>query len=182
MHSKQINLIRKIERLPGIKKVFISSGIRYDLIFNDEKNGAAYLEKIVKDNVSGQLKIAPEHTMPHVLNLMGKQRIELLLKFKNRFDALSKKAGKKQFLTYYLIAAHPGCRIKDMAALKKFCTEKLKITPEQVQIFSPGPSTYSSLMYYTGLDPFCLAPLFVEKNPKEKQKQKRRVTKKPYRR
>ena len=166
-HSKQINLIRKIERLPGIKKVFISSGIRYDLIFNDEKNGAAYLEKIVKDNVSGQLKIAPEHTMPHVLNLMGKQRIELLLKFKNRFDALSKKAGKKQFLTYYLIAAHPGCRIKDMAALKKFCTEKLKITPEQVQIFTPGPSTYSSLMYYTGLAPFCLAPLFVEKNPKE---------------
>jgi len=176
-HSKQIRLIQKIEQLPRIKKVFISSGIRYDLILNDQKNGKKYLEKIVKDNVSGQMKVAPEHTVSHVLKLMGKQHIELLLTFKNKFDLLSKKSGKKQFLTYYLIAAHPGCNMKDMAALKKFTTQKLKMTPEQVQIFTPSPSTYSTLMYYTGLDPFSKTPIFVEKNPKKKEKQKKIVTK-----
>ena len=181
-HSKQIRLIKKIEQLPGIKKVFISSGIRYDLILNDKKNGDAYLEKIVKDNVSGQMKIAPEHTVPHVLGLMGKQNIDLLLRFKNKFDILSKKSGKKQFLTYYLIAAHPGCSKKDMDALKKFTTQKLKMTPEQVQIFTPSPSTYSTLMYYTSLEPFSKTSIFVEKNPNEKEKQKKIVTKKPYKR
>ncbi len=178
-HLKQIKLIQKIEKLPGIKKVFISSGIRYDLILNDKKYGMAFLEKIVKDNVSGQMKIAPEHTMPHVLSLMGKQNIDMLLQFKNKFDSLSKKAGKKQFLTYYLIAAHPGCNIKDMDALKQFATQKLKMTPEQVQIFTPSPSTYSTLMYYTGLDPFSMTPIFVEKNPVNKEKQKKAVTSKP---
>ena len=125
------------------------------------------------------MKIAPEHTMPHVLNLMGKQNIDLLLQFKNKFDALSKESGKKQFLTYYLIAAHPGCNMKDMDALKKFATQKLRMTPEQVQIFTPSPSTYSTLMYYTGLDPFSMTPIFVEKNPVNKEKQKTAVTKKP---
>jgi uncharacterized radical SAM protein YgiQ len=177
-HSSHLQLIQKIERLPGIKRVFISSGIRYDLILNDKKHGGAYLEKIVKDNVSGQMKIAPEHTVPHVLTLMGKQDIDLLLQFKQRFDTLSRQSGKKQFLTYYLIAAHPGCRMKDMEALKKFTTQQLKITPEQVQIFTPSPSTYSTLMYYTGLDPFSMTPLFVEKNPKEKEKQKKKITEK----
>jgi uncharacterized radical SAM protein YgiQ len=178
-HSKHMRLIQKIEALPGIKKVFISSGIRYDLVLNDKKNGPAYLEKIVRDNVSGQMKIAPEHTQPHVLDLMGKQDIDLLLEFKTKFDALSKKFEKKQFLTYYLIAAHPGCHMKDMEALKKFTTDKLKMTPEQVQVFTPSPSTYSTLMYYTELDPFVLAPIFVEKNPVQKERQKQIATKKP---
>jgi len=177
-HSGQTRLIQKIEQLPGIKKVFINSGIRYDLILSDKKHGSAYLEKIVKDNVSGQMKIAPEHTMPHVLKLMGKQNIDILLKFKNKFDALSQKAGKKQFLTYYLIAAHPGCTMRDMQGLKEFTTQKLKITPEQVQIFTPSPSTWSTLMYYTRIDPFTMEPVFVEKNPAGKEKQKQLVTKK----
>ncbi|NOX35565.1 MAG: YgiQ family radical SAM protein [Deltaproteobacteria bacterium] len=175
-HSKHMDLIRKIEKLSNIKKVFISSGIRYDLIFNDKNNGTAYLEKIVKDNVSGQMKIAPEHIVPHVLNLMGKQSSNLVLQFKNKFDLLSKKSGKKQFLTYYLIAAHPGCDMKDMAALKKFCTNKLKTRPEQVQIFTPSPSTYSTLMYYTGLDPFLMAAIYIEKDQKKKEKQKKIIT------
>jgi uncharacterized radical SAM protein YgiQ len=177
-HSKQIQLIKKIENLPGIKKVFINSGIRYDLILNDKKYGGAYLEKIVKDNVSGQMKVAPEHTVPHILELMGKQNIDLLLKFKGKFDLLSKESGKKQFLTYYLIAAHPGCKIKEMQDLKQFTTKKLKITPEQVQIFTPSPSTWSTLMYYTGINPFTMKALFVEKNPVNKEKQKQVVTKK----
>jgi uncharacterized radical SAM protein YgiQ len=178
-HSKHMRLIKKIEGLPGIKKVFISSGIRYDLLLNDKKHGAAYLEKIVRDNVSGQMKVAPEHTQPHVLDLMGKQDIDLLLEFKNKFDALTNKFEKKQFLTYYLIAAHPGCNMKDMEALKKFTTDKLKMTPEQVQVFTPSPSTYSTLMYYTGMDPFSLAPIFVEKDPVQKERQKQVSTKKP---
>ena len=177
-HSRHMRLIQKIEKLPGIKKVFISSGIRYDLIFSDTKNGGAYLEKIVTGNVSGQMKIAPEHTVPNVLSLMGKQPVEHLLRFKQQFDALSKKAGKPQFLTYYLIAAHPGCRMKDMQDLKRFCIENLKTIPEQVQIFTPTPSTWSTLMYYTEIDPFSMKPLFVEKDPKEKEKQKQTVTKK----
>jgi len=177
-HSKQIQLIKKIENLPGIKKVFINSGIRYDLILNDKKYGGAYLQKIVKDNVSGQMKVAPEHTAPHILELMGKQNIDLLLKFKGKFDLLSKESGKKQFLTYYLIAAHPGCKIKEMQDLKQFTTKKLKITPEQVQIFTPSPSTWSTLMYYTGINPFTMKALFVEKNPVNKEKQKLLVTKK----
>ncbi|MCP4671748.1 MAG: YgiQ family radical SAM protein [Desulfobacula sp.] len=177
-HSKQIQLIKKIEQLPGIKKVFINSGIRYDLILNDKKHGNTYLKKIVKDNVSGQMKVAPEHTSPHVLKMMGKQNIDLLLKFKNRFDSLSKKSGKKQFLTYYLIAAHPGCKIKDMQNLKEFTTKKLRITPEQVQIFTPTPSTWSTLMYYTGINPFTMEALFVEKSLQNKEKQKQLVTRK----
>ena len=178
-HSRLLHLIEKIEHLPGIKKVFISSGIRYDLIFNDKKTGAAYLEKIIRDNVSGQMKVAPEHTVPHVLNLMGKPNIDLLVQFKHQFDALTVQSGKKQFLTYYLIAAHPGCSMKDMNDLKKFVTQKLRMTPEQVQIFTPAPSTYSTLMYYTGLDPFSMAPIFVEKDTHKKELQKRVVTKKP---
>ncbi|MFH2060789.1 MAG: YgiQ family radical SAM protein [Pseudomonadota bacterium] len=177
-HSNHMQLIRQIEKLPNIKKVFISSGIRYDLILNDKKNGPAYLEKIVTDNVSGQMKIAPEHVDPDLLKLMGKQKIDQLLQFKHQFDLLSKQSGKKQFLTYYFIAAHPGCGMKEMIALKEFTQKKLNIIPEQVQIFTPSPSTYSTLMYATGYDPFSMTSIFVEKDPVKKERQKNAVTKK----
>ena len=95
---------------------------------------------------------------------MGKPGPASLLKFKEKFDTLSAQSGKKQFLTYYIIAAHPGCTDLDMHRLKRFASDELQIQPEQVQIFTPTPSTYSSLMYYTGLDPFTLKPLFVEKD------------------
>lgn len=176
-HSRQVRLIRKIEALPGVKKVFISSGIRYDLLLADQKHGAAYLKKVVQDNVSGQMKVAPEHTQAHVLNLMGKQDISRLLEFKNKFDKLSQKSGKKQFLTYYLMAAHPGCGQADMKALKKFAVEKLHLLPEQVQIFTPTPSTWSTVMYYTGINPFNNKPVFVEKHPKGKARQKAALAK-----
>ncbi|MBU4130132.1 MAG: YgiQ family radical SAM protein [Proteobacteria bacterium] len=175
-HSPQIRLIRKLEALPGIKKVFINSGIRYDLILNDKKKGTAYLEKLTQDNVSGQMKVAPEHTENRVLTLMGKQGTDDLLAFKQAFDQLSKRSEKKQFLTYYLIAAHPGCDLAEMVQLKKFTSEKLNINPEQVQIFTPTPSTFSTLMYYTGLDPFTLEKIFVERNPQGKEKQKQAIT------
>jgi radical SAM superfamily enzyme YgiQ (UPF0313 family) len=127
----------------------------------------------VQDHVSGQLKIAPEHTAEKVLRYMGKPGAGLLEKFRTEFNRLSKEAGKKQFLTYYLIAAHPGCSIEDMKKLKDFTRRELKISPEQVQIFTPLPSTYSALMYYTGLDPWTGTSLFVDQDLTKKQQQKR---------
>lgn len=175
-HSRQIALLSKIKKTKGVKKVFVASGVRYDLIFADQKNGSSYLEAIVRDHVSGQMKVAPEHTEDSVLSLMGKPGTEALLKFKKHFDKLSSKIGKKQFLTYYLIAAHPGCTMNDMKRLKTFTRDKLQITPEQVQVFTPTPSTYASLMYCTGVNPFSGKPLFVERTIPGKEKQKWIVT------
>ena len=174
-HSRHLELIRKIEALPQIKKVFINSGIRYDLILADPKHGKSYLKKIVKDHVSGQMKVAPEHSQNRVLKHMGKPGTDNLLEFKRLFDDLSRKSGKKQFLTYYLIAAHPGCTPKDMAALRDFTRKELKVSPEQVQIFTPTPSTYSTLMYHTETNPFTGERLFVEKQGHGKERQKQAV-------
>jgi radical SAM superfamily enzyme YgiQ (UPF0313 family) len=149
------------------------------MILGDQACGDLYLREIVAHHVSGQLKIAPEHTEGHVLQAMGKPGPRALLEFKRRFDDLSRAAGKPQFLTYYMIAAHPGCTAQDMIRLKQFSSEKLHIHPEQVQIFTPTPSTYASLMYYTELDPFTLRPIFVEKEPRRKEHQKDIVTRKP---
>ncbi|NTV37722.1 MAG: YgiQ family radical SAM protein [Anaerolineales bacterium] len=178
-HQPQIDLLRQVRKLPGVKKVFVASGLRYDMILSDQACGDIYLREIVENHVSGQLKIAPEHTEAHVLDVMGKPGPQALLEFKQKFDSLSRQAGKPQFLTYYMIAAHPGCSTGDMMKLKKFTSEKLHINPEQVQIFTPTPSTYASLMYHTELDPFTLRPIFVEKDPKRKEHQKDIVTRKP---
>jgi radical SAM superfamily enzyme YgiQ (UPF0313 family) len=142
----------------------------------DKKHGSAFLKKLVTDHVSGQLKVAPEHSEKKVLHHMGKQTINDLPAFKSAFDRISAACGKPQFLTYYFMAAHPGCTQKEMAALKRFTSENLKTHPEQVQIFTPTPSTFSTLMYYTGQDPFTGKPLFVEKDPAKKQQQKDIVT------
>ncbi len=171
-HSKQVELLQRIRQLPGVKKVFVSSGIRYDMVLADREHGQEYLKEIVGHHVSGQLKIAPEHSQPAVLEKMGKSGPRDLIEFKSSFDRLSAGAGKRQFLTYYLIAAHPGCTEADMHQLKKFASQELKISPEQVQIFTPLPSTYSALMYHTGLDPFTRQPIFVEKDLRRKQHQK----------
>jgi uncharacterized radical SAM protein YgiQ len=171
-HRPQIDLLRKVRRIKGINKVFVASGIRYDMILSDAACGDAYLRELVENHVSGQLKIAPEHTEDNVLAHMGKPGSGALLEFKARFEALSRAAGKPQFLTYYLIAAHPGCTEQDMARLKRFTSRRLKVNPEQVQIFTPTPSTYSSLMYYTEVDPFTRQPMFVEKDGRRKERQK----------
>jgi len=171
-HGPQIELLKQIQQLDGVKKVFVASGIRYDLLLSDQNCGAEYLQHVVKNNVSGQMKIAPEHTQDYVLKQMGKPGTASLVEFKDMFDNNSRAAGKKQFLTYYLIAAHPGCTEQDMHKLKRYTSQKLKINPEQVQIFTPTPSTYSSLMYYTEMDPFTREPIFVEKEPHKKERQK----------
>lgn len=171
-HSKQLELLRGLSRISGIRKIFIASGLRYDLLFNDKNNWKEYLKEVVSNHVSGQMKVAPEHSEVHVLKLMGKPEEDSIVELKAAFETLSKSVSKKQYLTYYFIAAHPGSSLSDMKKLKKYIDDKLHIRPEQVQIFTPTPSNYSTLMYCTGLDPFSGEKIFVEKNLKEKEKQK----------
>ena len=177
-HKRNITLLQNIRKMDGVKKVFVNSGIRYDLINEDEHYGKEYLKEIVDHHVSGQMKIAPEHSESKVLKYMGKPDKKVLTDFKQNFTDLNKKNGKKQFLTYYMIAAHPGSTQKDMEDLKQFANADLKLNPEQVQVFTPTPSTYSTLMYYTELDPWTREKIFVEKDPMKKQKQKDVVTQK----
>jgi len=176
-HGKQIDLLRRLSEIEGIKKVFVGSGIRHDLVLADRENGVAYLRRVVEDHTSGQMKIAPEHTEPDILRLMGKPTDNrVLLRFRDLFFNLTKAAGKEQYLTYYLIAAHPGCTERDMRALRHFVSRRLEINPRQVQIFTPTPSTYATAMYYTEKDPFTGEPIFVEKDLAAKDRQKRIVT------
>ena len=177
-HGRLIEMNKKVREIPGIRKAFVASGIRYDLITEDKKHGYNYLKSLVKDHISGQMKVAPEHTEQHVLDLMGKPGKQTLIDFKKLYDKLNRDMGKKQFLTYYLIAAHPGCQEKDMHELKRFTTQELKINPEQAQVFIPTPGTYSAVMYYTEMDPVTRKKIFVEKDIKRKEKQKEIVIKK----
>ena len=171
-HARQINLLRGLRQIKGVKKVFVASGIRYDLLLADKKHCISYMQELVMHHVGGQLKIAPEHTADNVLRLMGKPEINALLKFKNIFEKQNAASRNRQFLTYYFIAAHPGCAEEDMRSLKAFASRELKINPQQVQIFTPTPSTYSSLMYWTQTDPATGRKIFVEKDKNKKQRQK----------
>lgn len=175
-HKHQIELLKSIAGMKGVKKVFVSSGIRHDLVIEDRKYGNQYIRDIIENHTSGQLKIAPEHTEETVLKIMGKCGSDYLKNFSARFYELNRKLGKKQFLTYYIIAAHPGCDENDMKRCSEFFSEHLHTSPEQVQIFTPAPSTYSTLMYYTGVNPFTGEKIFVEKNNKKKEHQKEIVS------
>lgn len=177
-HSRTINLLRRIREVEGVRHAFVASGVRYDFINADKKHGYTYLKEMVKHHISGQMKVAPEHTQQHVLELMGKPGKNELIEFKKMYDKLNKEENKKQFLTYYLIAAHPGCDEKDMHELKRFTRDELKMNPEQAQVFTPTPGTYSSVMYYTEMDPKTRKKIFVEKDPIRKEKQKRIVIEK----
>lgn len=178
-HAPQVDLLKKVRQIPGVRKVFIGSGMRYDMVMADEQCGITYLREVVNHHVSGQLKIAPEHTEPYILKLMGKPSAQSLRTFKSRFEKLSKEVKKDQYLTYYLIAAYPGCTNSDMRKLKEYATSNLHISPELVQVFTPTPSTYASIMYYTEIDPFTGQKIFVEKNLHNKAHQKELVTVKP---
>lgn len=172
-HSRQRSLLKKLRLIPGVKQAVVASGIRPDLVLADRRHGSGYLREVVGHHVSGQMKVAPEHSEEHVLKLMGKSDREALLVFRNLFRRFSAEAGKDQFLTYYLIAAHPGCSAGDMEALGRFVREELAIHPEQVQLFTPTPSTISTLMYHTGKDPFSNQRLFVEKTAAGRERQKK---------
>ncbi|WP_417912648.1 YgiQ family radical SAM protein [Candidatus Electronema sp. TJ] len=171
-HGEQLKLLEELRTLPGVKQAAVSSGIRYDLILADRKNGLSYLRQVVRHHVSGQMKVAPEHCQPHVLACMGKPGVESLIRFRELFLRLSKEEGLPQFLTYYIIAAHPGCDQADMLALRDFAHKELKVLPKQVQIFTPTPSTWSTVMYWTGENPFTGQPCYVEKDARRRERQK----------
>lgn len=170
-HGKQISLLNQLLKVPGIKKVFISTGIRHDMVVADKENGAAYMKQLVQNHVSGQIKLAPEHYDNDVLVLMNKPSIKPLMRFKAMFEENCRAAGKNYFMTYYLMAAHPGCTMQHMYKLKDFLKGGLRIMPEQVQIFTPTPSTLSAAMYYTGTDA-AGNKLYCERHPDGKQRQK----------
>jgi uncharacterized radical SAM protein YgiQ len=163
--------------LPKVKKVFIGSGIRHDLVLADHTHGLKYLEEIIGHHISGQLKLAPEHSENHILSLMGKPAIEGFIEFKRRFDKINRRLGKKQFLTCYFIAAFPGCSLQDMKRLRHFSHDVLRFRPRQVQIFMPSPSTPATLMYFTEKSYDNGKPLFVEKHNRDKEKQKNMIMK-----
>ena len=158
-HSRQVELLRRIREVAGVKKVFISSGIRHDLIMADS---SSYLQELCRHHVSGHLKIAPEHVSRSVTLCMNKPPREVLDAFRVRFSAASKEVGKEQYILPYLMSGHPGCTVGDMVELAEYLREA-RLYTEQVQDFTPTPMTVSTAMYYTGLDPFTLKPVHVPK-------------------
>ena len=171
-HGPLIALLHRLRTIKNIRKITVASGLRYDMILADRKNGLAYLREIVRHHVSGQLKIAPEHSNAAVLAAMGKPDADLLLQFRRHFNRLTKEEGLDQFLTYYLVAAHPGCTQAAMEELRAFCQKELHLLPRQVQLFTPTPCTWSTLMYWTETDPFTNSPCFVEKSEAGRERQK----------
>jgi uncharacterized radical SAM protein YgiQ len=175
-HRAQIRLLARLRKMTHIKKVFVASGLRHDLLLADTRSGEDYLKQILAHHTSGQLKVAPEHSEDEVLRLMGKPENKFLLTFKSLFDRLNRNLKKRQYLTYYFIAAHPGCTMRHMLELKKFSRHHLRLKPEQVQVFTPSPSTYSTLMFYTGVNPFNNEDIFVEREMGKMEKQKKSIT------
>ncbi len=159
-HSRQVEMLRRLRALPGVKRVFIGSGIRHDLVLMDASS--EYLRELCEHHVSGHLKIAPEHVVQSVTECMHKPPVEVLEAFLERFKAVSKEIGKEQYLLPYLMSGHPGCTVKDMIDLAEYIRDHHMYT-EQVQDFTPTPMTVSTAMYYTGLDPFTMEPVHVPK-------------------
>ena len=168
-HEDYVNLLRKLRSLPKVKKVFIRSGIRFDYLLADKDN--AFLKELVEHHVSGQLKVAPEHVSDQVLKYMGKPRHAVYQSFCRRYERLNEKLGKKQYLVPYLMSSHPGCSLKEAVELAEYVRD-LGYMPEQVQDFYPTPSTLSTVMYYTGLDPRTMEPVYVPTDPHEKAMQR----------
>lgn len=168
-HKKYVKLLRRLRSLPKVKKVFIRSGIRYDYLMYDKDK--TFFEELVQHHVSGQLKVAPEHISPKVLDKMGKPRKELYEKFVAEYERLNEKYKMNQFLVPYLMSSHPGCDLEAAIELALYL-KKIHHTPEQVQDFYPTPSTRSTCMYYTGIDPLTMEEVYVPKSPKEKAMQR----------
>ncbi len=168
-HSDYLSLLRKLRALPGVKKVFIRSGIRFDYLMADQDD--AFFRELVEHHVSGQLKVAPEHISDQVLQYLGKPRKEVYEKFVKKYTKLNEQLGKKQFLVPYLMSSHPGSTLKEAIELAEYLRD-LGYMPEQVQDFYPTPSTVSTVMYYTGIDPRDGKKVYVCRNPHEKAMQR----------
>ncbi len=168
-HSDYLTLLRRLRKIDGVKKVFIRSGIRFDYLLADKDE--SFFKELIGHHVSGQLKVAPEHVSDRVLKYMGKPSFSVYEKFRSRFYELTKSAGKKQYLVPYLMSSHPGSTINDAIKLAQFL-KKEGLHPEQVQDFYPTPGTVSTCMFYTGLDPMTMQPVYVPRTPKEKAEQR----------
>ncbi len=158
-HQKQVELLRRLLEIPGVKRVFIGSGIRYDLVMADPSD---YLSLLCANHVSGHLKVAPEHITRHVLDIMHKPSKEVFEAFKKKFNAMNKELGKEQYILPYFMSGHPGCRVEDMVELAEYIRDNNLYT-EQVQDFTPTPMTASTCMYYTGINPFTMEKVHVAK-------------------
>ena len=168
-HTEYLDILRKLRAIDGVKKVFIRSGIRYDYLMEDKND--EFVTELIKHHISGQLKVAPEHCSAQVLDKMGKPHIEAYKKFQKKFYEITGRIGKEQYLVPYLMSSHPGSTLKDAVELAVFLKEN-GIHPEQVQDFYPTPGTISTCMFYTGLDPYTLKPVYVAKDPQEKAMQR----------
>ena len=168
-HSDYVALLRKLRELPKVKKVFVRSGIRFDYLIYDKDQ--TFLRELCEHHVSGQLKVAPEHISNAVLEKLGKPNVEVYNRFVKAYYDMNKKIGKEQYLVPYLMSSHPGSTLKEAIELAEYLRDH-KLSPEQVQDFYPTPSTISTCMYYTGLDPRTLEPVYVATNPHEKAMQR----------
>jgi uncharacterized radical SAM protein YgiQ len=168
-HTDYLELLKKLRTLPGVKKVFIRSGIRFDYLLCDKDD--RFFQELVEHHVSGQLKVAPEHISDTVLSLMGKPENKVYERFVKKYNSMNEKLGKKQYLVPYLMSSHPGSTLKEAVELAVYLRD-LGYMPEQVQDFYPTPSTISTVMYYTGIDPRNGKKVYVCRNPHEKAMQR----------
>ena len=168
-HKDYVELLRKLEAVPGVKKVFIRSGIRFDYVMADSND--EFLKELCEKHISGQLRVAPEHVSDNVLRMMGKPQNSVYEKFIDRYKRVNAKTGKQQYVVPYLMSSHPGSTLKEAVELAEYVRD-IGYMPEQVQDFYPTPSTISTCMYYTGVDPRTMKPVYVPHNPHEKAMQK----------
>jgi uncharacterized radical SAM protein YgiQ len=168
-HRDYLSLLRKLRKLPKVKKVFVRSGIRYDYLVYDKDE--TFLKELCEHHVSGQLKVAPEHVCDPVLQMMGKPGRAVYDQFAQKYKKMNERLGKKQYLVPYLMSSHPGSTLKEAVELAEYLRD-WGYMPEQVQDFYPTPSTISTTMYYTGLDPRTMKPVYVPKSPHEKNMQR----------
>ena len=168
-HSDYLKLLREIRSLKGVKKVFVRSGFRFDYLMADPNRD--FLRELCKYHVSGHLRVAPEHVSDNVLKEMGKPQVKVYNAFVKEFEKINRELGLKQYIVPYLMSSHPGSRLSDAIALAEYIRD-MGYMPEQVQDFYPTPGTVSTTMYYTGLDPLTMTPVYVAKNPHEKAMQR----------
>ena len=168
-HTDYMLLLRKLRKIPGVKKVFIRSGIRFDFLMKDPSG--EFFSDLVQHHISGQLKVAPEHCVNHTLDYMGKPHIEVYEKFRDKYNRMNQRYGKEQYLVPYLISSHPGCTLEDAVQLAEWLNKEGHM-PEQVQDFYPTPGTLATCMWYTGIDPRSMKPVFVPKTPHDKALQR----------
>ena len=168
-HSQYVQTLKELRTMPGIKKVFIRSGIRFDYMLLDKSN--SFMEELVQYHISGQLKVAPEHISPKVLKLMGKPDIGVFDEFRKKYENLNKKYNKEQYIVPYFISSHPGCTLNDAIKLSEYMRQN-RLHPDQVQDFYPTPGTLSTCMYYTETDPATGKKIYVAKKPEDKAEQR----------